>query len=136
MPYVLWSALDPRTENSSVMPGQRLRPPTPKNDSTAYDSSVPTGVDALNIARCRLQSAIGRSVATRDVVSASAVGAVNDSQPPPYVPCAESDVAQHTFVDSERQEAEARVAALEDKLMAEAEALNEAALAEMEAEAA
>ena len=106
MPSVLWSALDPRTENSSVMPGQRLRPPTPKNDSTAYDSSVPTGVDALNMAKCRLQSATGRSVATRDVVSASAVGAANDndSQPPPYAPCAESDVAQHTFVDRERQE--------------------------------
>lgn len=43
---------------------------------------------------------------------------------------------RYAELDSERQEAEARVAALEDKLMAEAEALNEAALAEMEAEAA
>lgn len=44
--------------------------------------------------------------------------------------------SRYAELDSERQDAEARVAALEDKLMAEAEALNEAALAEIEAEAA
>ncbi|KAI0086676.1 pre-mRNA splicing factor component-domain-containing protein [Irpex rosettiformis] len=44
--------------------------------------------------------------------------------------------SRYAELENERQEAEARVAALEDKLMAEAEALNEAALAEMEGEAA
>lgn len=39
---------------------------------------------------------------------------------------------RYAELDSERQEVEARVAEFEDKLMAEAEALNEAALAEME----
>ncbi|KAI0340146.1 hypothetical protein BDW22DRAFT_1431182 [Trametopsis cervina] len=43
---------------------------------------------------------------------------------------------RYAELDSERREAEARVAALEDKLMEEAEALNFASLAEDEAEAA
>lgn len=41
--------------------------------------------------------------------------------------------AQYAQLESERQEAEARVSALEDKVMADAEALNEAVLAEMDA---
>lgn len=40
---------------------------------------------------------------------------------------------RYAELEHERRDAEARIAALEDKLMAEAEALNEAALAEMEA---
>ncbi|KZT28630.1 hypothetical protein NEOLEDRAFT_1087121 [Neolentinus lepideus HHB14362 ss-1] len=43
---------------------------------------------------------------------------------------------RYAELDSERQEALARVSAFEEKLMAEAEALNEAALAEAEAESA
>ena len=39
---------------------------------------------------------------------------------------------RYAELDAERRDAEARITALEDKLMAEAEALNEAALAEME----
>lgn len=39
---------------------------------------------------------------------------------------------RYAELESERREAETRIAALEDKLMAEAEALNDAALAEME----
>ncbi|KAG1751396.1 pre-mRNA splicing factor component-domain-containing protein [Suillus paluster] len=42
---------------------------------------------------------------------------------------------RYAELDRERRDAERRVAALEDKIMAEAEALNEAALAEMEASA-
>ncbi|KAF4578679.1 Pre-mRNA-splicing factor cef1 [Pleurotus pulmonarius] len=41
--------------------------------------------------------------------------------------------AQYAQLESERREAEARVSALEDKVMADAEALNEAVLAEMDA---
>ena len=40
--------------------------------------------------------------------------------------------ARYAELDAERREAEARVAALEEKIMLEAEALNEAALAAME----
>ncbi|KAI0693886.1 pre-mRNA splicing factor component-domain-containing protein [Cytidiella melzeri] len=43
---------------------------------------------------------------------------------------------RYAELESERQEVEARVAGLEDRLMAEAEALNEAALANMDGEAA
>lgn len=43
---------------------------------------------------------------------------------------------RYAELETERREAEARVAAVEDRLMAEAEALNEAALAEMEDAAA
>ena len=39
---------------------------------------------------------------------------------------------RYAELEQERRDAEARIAALEDKLMAEAEALNEAALAEMD----
>jgi len=39
---------------------------------------------------------------------------------------------RYAELDSERKESESRVAALEERVMAEAEALNEAALAEME----
>jgi len=42
---------------------------------------------------------------------------------------------RYAELDSERRESQARVAALEEKMMAEAEALNEAALAEMEDDA-
>jgi pre-mRNA-splicing factor CDC5/CEF1 len=40
---------------------------------------------------------------------------------------------RYAELDRERRDAESRVAVLEEKIMAEAEALNEAALAEMEA---
>ena len=40
--------------------------------------------------------------------------------------------SRYAELEQERRAAEGRIAALEDKLMAEAEALNEAALAEME----
>ena len=43
-----------------------------------YETRVPTGVDALKIARCFLHSATGREVESSDVVSASAVGAISD----------------------------------------------------------
>ena len=60
------------------MPGQWLRPLAPTNERRVYETRVPTGVDALKIARCFLHSATGRDVESRDVVSASAVGAISD----------------------------------------------------------
>lgn len=64
------------TENSSATPVHRESPfCPPKSARSAYDSRVPNGVDALKAAKCRLHSATGREVESKDVVSARAVGA-------------------------------------------------------------
>lgn len=66
-----------RTENSSAPPGHRPPPfeSAPKNASSTYDATAPSGVDALNSARCFLHSARASPAPMSDVVSASAVGA-------------------------------------------------------------
>lgn len=56
--------------------------PLPRNENRRYETSAPTGLEALKMARCFLHFARGREVARREVVNAKAVGAKIDIQRP------------------------------------------------------
>lgn len=62
------------TDTKSAIP-TRTGSPAPTKENAAYEMMAPTGVDALNTARCFLHSTRGNDVDKRDVVNAREVGA-------------------------------------------------------------
>jgi hypothetical protein len=62
------------TDTRSAIPGQLDLPSPPKKETSSYERTAPTGVDAAKIATCFLHAERGREVDKRDVVRASAVG--------------------------------------------------------------